>query len=148
MKSGTEKAKELWEQVLALQSNLSDDTDCKEVISLLKEARSQVDQDALLCADIEHALGFALLYADLRVGVNAEEISLAHSLLKKCADGKTEKAPVAASHLGVMYTEGRGCKKNFDLAFYYFQKAHDAGYDCSEQLRRFRKKFFGGYTLR
>jgi hypothetical protein len=47
-----------------------------------------------------------------------------------------------------MYTDGRGCPVDYNKAVQNFQMAHNAGFDCSETLSMFKKKMFGGWTLK
>ena len=85
------------------------------------------------------------------VGYTDENNVLEHKLLTICAEkyfGEVIHSDIAAMYLGVMYTEGRGCSVDYDKAVYYLQKAHNSGFDCSDMLSLFRKKLFGGYTLK
>lgn len=96
-------------------------------------------------------LAFSLFEYGKLVGYNEQNNRLEYLLYHKCVDeyfGDVVFSEIAASFLGIMYTEGRGCSIDYDKAVYYFQKAHNAGFDCSDMLRHFKKKMFGGYTLK
>ena len=54
---------------------------------------------------------------------------------------------IACSLIGNMLTGGWGCAVDYDKAVYYYTLAGEFGFDCSDMLKLFRKKLFGGYTL-
>lgn len=85
------------------------------------------------------------------VTVSEDDNRLAFMLFHKCADdyfGELEQSNIASFYLGQMYMYGRGCNQDYNLAHDYYLKAHNAGFDCSEILSCFKKKMFGGYTLK
>ena len=97
------------------------------------------------------ALGVALCDHSMVCNITAgDDINLAYNLLTECVNHHFDElrySSAAAKYLGIMYTEGVGCSKDYDMAVYYFQKAHAAGNDCSYFLNRFKKTLFGGYKL-
>ena len=89
-------------------------------------------------------------YSEL-AGFTNENSKREYYLLHKCVDdyfGEVVHSELASSYLGLMYIYGVGCDVDYDKAYYYLQKAHNAGFDCSELLSCFRKKLFGGYTFK
>lgn len=118
----------------------------EKTISFLKPLYQTSNNEEILLY-----LGFALYDYNMLGRATAEEITLSHFLLKKCVDNYFDTLPssaIASLYIGLMYTEGHGCTKNYDNAVYYIQKAHNAGHDCSQILSRFKKKIFGGYTFK
>lgn len=118
-----------------------------KAINLLKEVYTCTDDN-----EVYIYLAFSLnAYGEI-VGYNDNESNrLEFSLYHKCADdlfGNVIHSDLAAYYLGQMYAEGRGCAVDYNQSYFYFQKAHNAGFDCSDVLKRFKKKMFGGYTLR
>lgn len=97
-------------------------------------------------------LYFAFTLHDYRelTGFTNENSVLEYNLLHKCVDeyfGEVIHSDIASSYLGINYIYGIGCNVDYDRAYYYLLKAHNAGFDTSELLCRFRKKLFGGYTF-
>ncbi len=95
-------------------------------------------------------LGCALHDYSLLGKGSPKDTELSFRILKNCVDEYFNELPSIANIsycVGMMYTEGRGCHKNYDKALHYFQQAHNAGYDCSEILSHFKKNLFGGYNF-
>ena len=89
-------------------------------------------------------------YGELK-GYSEENNRLEYSLYHKCADeyfGQVIHSDIAAAYLGIMYIEGRGCPVDHNQAYSYLTKAHNAGFDCSDLLSRFKRKTFGGYVFK
>ncbi len=117
----------------------------EEAICFLKASYQKTNNKEVLIY-----LGFALLDYYLAHKATKDDEILAHTLIKKCVDSyfkEIKVSAVAASYLGLMYTDGIGCEKNYEMAVYYLQKAHAAGYDCSNMLSRFKKTLFGKYKF-
>lgn len=97
------------------------------------------------------ALGLALCDYSMEYNITTgDDINLAFSLLTECVNkhfNDLRYSAAAAKYLGIMYTEGVGCQRDYDTAVYYFQMAHNAGHDCSYFLNSFKKTLFGGYKL-
>lgn len=52
------------------------------------------------------------------------------------------------SFLGIIYTYGIGCDKNYSRAVECYKTATtQCDYDCSDELLKFKKKLFGGYSF-
>lgn len=95
-------------------------------------------------------LGCALHDYSLLGKGSPKDTELSFRILKNCVDEYSGELPSIANIsycVGMMYTEGRGCHKNYDKALHYFKLAHNSGYDCSEILNRFKKNLFGGYNF-
>lgn len=118
----------------------------EESIHLLKWVYTKVD-------DLEVSLYLAFAIRQLREIRWVTELDelLAASLLMKCVNDhfdELEHTDVAAFYLGMCLIEGYGGTIDHDLAYHYFQKAHNAGFDCSDILCQFKKTLFGGYKLK
>lgn len=116
----------------------------EKAISLLKPIYQKIkDKEAIAC------LGFALFDHSMEINMqHGEDMRLAHSLLKKCADkyiGELNLATLAAYYVGMMYIDAFGCVKDDEMAMCYLIRARDAGYDCGGVLKRFKKTLFGKY---
>lgn len=101
--------------------------------------------------EVSMFLALSLNYCGELTGYTEENNKLELSLYHKCVDnffGQVVHSDIASMYLGIMYLEGRGCAVNYDTSYYYFKKADDAGFDCSEILSKFKKKLFGGYTFK
>lgn len=117
-----------------------------ESIRLLKSVYSSTKDP-----EVYVILAFALNSYGEIVGYSNENNQLEFSLYNKVINeyfGKVMHSDICACYLGLMYTYGRGCAVNYDKAVYYFQMSHNAGFDCSEMLSHFKRKMFGGWTLK
>ncbi len=100
--------------------------------------------------DVWYYLAYAIVRISKVMDVSYEDLALSHLLFKRCVDehfGDFDMNDLAAAYLGLDYTHGIGCDIDYDKAVHYYQIAHNLGVDCSEELSRFRKKLFGGYTF-
>ena len=135
----------------ALGGDFSENTECKKLeryeksINILKSVYNQTDNP-----EVYITLALCLKdYGELK-GYSEENNRLEFYLYHKCADvywGQVIHSNIAAAYLGIMYLEGRGCSVDYNQAYFYLTKAHNAGFDCSDLLSRFKKKIFGGYVF-
>lgn len=119
---------------------------CSESIRLLKSVYMSTKDP-----EVYVILAFALNFYGELLGYTNDNNKLEFYLYNKVVNeyfGNVMHSDICACTLGLMYTDGRGCPVDYNKAVYYFQMAHNAGFDCSEMLSCFKKKMFGGYTLK
>lgn len=117
-----------------------------ESIRLLKSVYTETNDP-----EVYVILALALNFYGEIVGYTNENNKLEFYLYNKIINeyfGKVMHSDICACYLGLMYTYGRGWPVDYNKAVYYFQKAHNAGFDCSEMLAHFKKTLLGGWKLK
>ena len=115
-------------------------------IDYLKDAYARQNRTP----EVEVCLAMALGRAD---PLTADDARLRFDLLKHCVSFSEEDVPdinigTLEAALGMCYLRGKGCVIDENAAHDCFVRAEQKGFDCSDMLRQFRKKLFGGYALR
>ena len=115
-------------------------------INLLKENYAKAEVDVFL-----FYLAFSLFnYMDHHICLDDDDCVL----MVKCYEQYTRNhnysddyVGVAYAHLGLLYTFGVGCEKDYNKAVECYTIATTkCNFDCSSELSHFKKKLFGGYT--
>ena len=114
-------------------------------IRFLKEAYATPNT----APEVEIFLACALYEAEQ---LTAEDTVLCFDLLKSCVnfteeDGVDVNLGVLEFYLGSCYLKGKGTPVDVNAAHDCFVRAGQKGFDCSDILRNFKKKLFGGYVL-
>ena len=113
--------------------------------SLLLEAYCNVEHTP----ELELYTAVALYQAD---SLSPYDATFCFELLRWCTRF-TEKdihginLGVVFAYLGLCYLKGKGCRIDDDAAYQCFVQAGQRGFDCSETLRKFKKKLTGGYAF-
>ena len=82
--------------------------------------------------------------------VSNAEYTLQFNLLTYCINKcpNLERINIACAYLAGLYTFGLGTAVNYDMAVYYYQRATQNGFDCSDMLSHFKKNIFGKWQLK
>ena len=117
-----------------------------QAIDYLKDAYTRPGKTP----EIEVFLAMALHRADT---LSADDAQLCFNLLKHCSNFSEEDVPdinfgALEAALGTCYLRGKGCTVDDNAAYECFVRAGEKGLDCSDMLRNFKKKLFGGYVFK
>lgn len=118
----------------------------EDAIAYLKEGYATTGRTP----EVEIYLAFALFEAPQ---LSPEDASFCFNLLKRCCSYTEEDEPdvklgILDAYLGLCYLDGKGCSVDDNAAYECFLKAGQKDFDCSDMLRNFKKKMFGGYVFK
>lgn len=97
-------------------------------------------------------LGTTLFYLNGYMQLDNDKAKLMVNCLEQYVNAHNytdNNVGMAYGFLGLLYTFGFGCSINYDKAVEYYTTATEkCDFDCSEDLKHFKKKLFGGYTYK